>query len=170
MLWTNESTRDSSFVFAHLKLQVLSLVQTMIGFGNREVAWSARTPLITGYVLDVTSTTNACLFLFDILWLCGHCVHVRKHYLVVWILRTCEHCVHVNIAYMWTLLVRFPNLYFWWLIIQLGNLTKPLRTCALLCTCGKEWTLWTNWQVGHYEHTDLCSFSIRIALVGGFVM
>ena len=46
-----ESTRNSSFVFAYLKLRVLLLVQTMIGFGNREVAWSARTPLITGYVL-----------------------------------------------------------------------------------------------------------------------
>ena len=47
---TNESARNSRFLFAHLKLRVLSLVQTMIGFGNREVAWSVRTPLKTGYV------------------------------------------------------------------------------------------------------------------------
>ena len=38
VVWTNESTRNSSYVFAHLKLRVLSLVQTMIGFGNRKVA------------------------------------------------------------------------------------------------------------------------------------
>ena len=59
VVWTNENTCNSSFVFAHLKLRVLSLVQTMIGFGNREVASSARTPLITGYVLDTTTTNLA---------------------------------------------------------------------------------------------------------------
>ena len=51
VVWINESTCNSSFVFAHLKLRVLSLVQTMIGFGNREVSGSARTPLITGWRL-----------------------------------------------------------------------------------------------------------------------
>ena len=42
-------------MFAHLKLRVLSLVQTMIGFGNREVAWSACTLFITGYVFATES-------------------------------------------------------------------------------------------------------------------
>ena len=71
-------------------------------------------------LIDLASITNAHLSLFDIFWLCEHCVHVRKHYLIVWKLRTYEHCVQ--------------NVH-------------------------KEWTLWTNGQVGAlWTHWTLLHF------------